>query len=326
MFVWDRIEWSHHTRIRVYFHHAGALHEGAAFVVAGRRVGTIESIALAPRGAPGPLNGEEGVIVRVALEADEAAHLDRAGDVFVASRGALAERYLELGPAPAAKAGTMVREGDEFLGADPPSLDRVLQRTWDNLNGVAAFEASVKPELDALRAQIAELAAHLDPSSPTAVAHAELIAPMVAELAGLQAQLAILEQRSLGGDLGIAHLHAVISAGEAFATSARVSLHELAQSTDQLRAGIDRLRGKLDTKGNDLITAIELAIDQLQADAAKIDPLLAQVAAVRTSIERGDGSILKLMKDPEFPEDTKALGKYLKTHPWKFLDRPPSDK
>ncbi|CAN5428779.1 hypothetical protein BH11MYX1_BH11MYX1_15200 [soil metagenome] len=324
VFIYDRIEWRHHIRIRVYFHHAGSLHEGGAFVVAGRTVGKIESIALSPHGAPGPLNGDEGVAVTVALEAREAIHLDRAGDVFVASHGALAERYLELGPAPEAKAGTMLREADQLVGADPPSLDRVLQRTWDNLNGFAEFEAQVKPELDALRLQIAELSAHLDPASPSAVTHAEMIAPMFAELAGLRVQITLLRERSLGGDAGMAHLSEVIAATEAFAERARSTLHQLGARVDVLRASLERVRGRLDRKGNDLVAEVELAIDLIKADVAKFDPLLAQIAAVRTGIDRGEGSILKIMRDPEFPEDTKDLGKYLKTHPWTLIARPPA--
>ena len=54
----------------------------------------------------------------------------------------------------------------------------------------------------------------------------------------------------------------------------------------------------------------------------KIDPLLAQVEAVQQHIARGDGSLLKLMHDPEFPEDAKELGKILKRQPWKIINRP----
>jgi len=320
--VYDRIEWRRHTRIRVYFHHAGALHEGAAFVVAGHTVGEIESIALSPRDAPGPLHGDAGVVVTVAIQAREAKRLDRAGEVFVASRGVLAEGYLELGPAPVAKAGTMLHEGDQLVGADPPSIDRVLQRTWDNLNGFAAFKAEVKPELDALLQQLAELAAHLDPASPTAVAHADMIAPMFAELTGLRVQITLLRERGLGGDAGLAHLGAVIAATEAFAGTARTQLHQLGTRAETLRANVARLRGRLDSKGNDLVAGVELAIDKVKEDIAKVDPLLAQIAAVQTSLQRGEGSLLKIMRDPEFPEDTKELGKIIKRQPWKIIDRP----
>jgi hypothetical protein len=61
----------------------------------------------------------------------------------------------------------------------------------------------------------------------------------------------------------------------------------------------------------------------VRAAIDKVDPLLAQVAELQQKIERGDGSLLKLMRDPEFPEDAKELGKILKRQPWRILDRPP---
>lgn len=325
VFVYDRIEWGKHTRIRVYFHHAGSLHEGGAFVVGGQAIGKIESIALSPRGAPGPLNGDEGVVLGVAIDAREAARCDPRGDVFVASRGALAERYLELGPpddktSPSPAPG--LHEGEQLLGKDPPSLDRVLQRTWDNLTALAAFRDSVKPELDALRAQIAELRAHLDPASATAIAHADAIAPMFLELGGFADELKTLRDRGLGGDTGLAHLGEVLDRTCAVVASARASLGKLDASATGMRAAIESLRSRLGTKGAAAVDAVELAIDRVKADIAKVDPLLAQVDALNQALARGDGTIMKLMHDPEFPEEAKELGKIMKRQPWKIIDRP----
>ena len=322
VFVYDRIEWGKHTRIRVYFHHAGSLHEGGAFVIGGRAIGKIESIALSPRGAPGPLGGEEGVVVGVSIDADAAAHCDPRGDVFVASRGALAERYLELGPPSEPSAAVGLHEGEQFLGKDPPSLDRVLQRTWDNLTALAAFRDSVNPELEALRAQIRELRAHLDPASATAIAHADAIAPMVLELGGFADELKTLRERGLGGDTGLAHLGEVLERTRAVVAAARASLGKLDATATGLRAGVESLRGRLGTKGAAAVDAVELAIDRVKQDIAKVDPLLAQVDALNQALARGDGSIMKLMHDPEFPEDAKELGKILKRQPWKLIDRP----
>jgi len=323
VFVYDRIEWGKHTRIRVYFHHAGSLHEGGAFVIAGRAIGKIESIALSPRGAPGPLGGEEGVVVGVAIDAAEAARCDPRGDVFVASRGALAERYLELGPPPGEPTATTgLHEGDQLLGKDPPSLDRVLQRTWDNLTALAAFRDSVNPELEALRAQIRELRAHLDPGSATAIAHADAIAPMFLEIGGFADELRTLRERGLGGDTGLAHLGEVLDRTRAVVASARASLGKLDATATGLRAGVESLRARLGTKGAAAVDAVELAIDRVKADIAKVDPLLAQVDALNQALARGDGSIMKLMHDPEFPEEAKELGKIMKRQPWKIIDRP----
>jgi hypothetical protein len=322
VFVYDRIEWGHHVRIRVYFHTAGSLHEGGAFVVAGRSVGVIESIALSPRGARSPLNGDEGVVITVALEARDAARFDRAGDVFVASRGALAERYLELGPPDDTHAGTMLREGDELLGKDPPSLDRVLQRTWDNLTALAAFRDEVRPELEALRTQVTELRAHLDPTSATAIANADMIVPMFGELSGLVDQAHTLRDTGLGGEAGRAHLGEVIDRSRALIAATSADFAKLEVNATALRAGLERLRGRLGTKGDAAIASVELAIDRVKEDIDKVEPLLAQVDALDRSLARGDGSLMKLMRDPEFPEDAKELGKIMKRQPWKIIDRP----
>ena len=91
-----RVDWGSHIRIRVYFTATGGLQEGAPFVVAGREIGTIESLVLSPRGAPGPLGGEEGIIAIVALDKDEAARVTKGGDVFVTSHGVLSTRFPEL--------------------------------------------------------------------------------------------------------------------------------------------------------------------------------------------------------------------------------------
>ena len=34
------------------------------------------------------------------------------------------------------------------------------------------------------------------------------------------------------------------------------------------------------------------------------------------------GSLMKLMHDPEFPEDAKELGKIMKRQPWKIINHP----
>nr|MBA3822230.1 hypothetical protein [Deltaproteobacteria bacterium] len=83
VFIYDQIEWRRHVRIGVYFHDTGGLREGAPLVVGGREIGTIETVALAPRDVNGPLGGDEGVVVTVAIPATEAARVTRGGDVFV---------------------------------------------------------------------------------------------------------------------------------------------------------------------------------------------------------------------------------------------------
>ncbi|HEX5063407.1 MAG TPA: MlaD family protein [Kofleriaceae bacterium] len=325
VFVYDQIEWGKHIRLRIYFHTTGGLREGADFVVAGKAVGKIEAITFVPRGTkPKLLGDEEGVAVKVSIDADDAEHIMYGGDVFVTSRGALSGRYLEIGPAP--EPGTLLpdgtvagplrglRAGDEIVGRDPPTLDRVLQRTWDNLTTAAKFAADIRPEMNALTAEVDNLRATLDQIAPD-VKLRDDVSALIDE--ARQTKVA------LGGDAGIDRISAMLDHLDTTVTQARSTITKLRTSANQLSAGLDSLKTKLGTRGAEAIDKVEAAIDRVRAAIDKVDPLLAQVEALQQSFARGDGSLLKLMHDPEFPEDAKELGKILKRQPWKIINRPP---
>ncbi len=315
VFVWDQIEWGAKTRITVYMRGTGGLKEGAPLIVAGREVGVIESIQRAPHGATNPLAGEEGVAIRIAIDRDDARGLTKGADVFVASRGILSARYLELGPMP--ETGPALADGDELVGREPPRLDRVLQRTWDNLMTVKGFIEAVRPEVDALRVRIAELETSLGQVSPVVAG-----APVLA----LEVEALIAEARQtyagLGGADGLARIDAVLTRARTTLATMRSSIADLRTRADVLLAATSALRARAGERGSQALASLELAITRAQDAFAKIDPLLAKIDDVRTRIERGEGSIGRLMKDPEFPEDAKELGKILKRQPWRVIARP----
>lgn len=311
VFVYDRIEWGRHMRVKVYFHATGGLVEGVPFVVAGREVGKVEAIVLSPKGAKTPLNGDEGVEVHVAIDWKDAQKLVH-GDVFVASRGPLSSRYLELGPA---EDGSTVplHGGDQLLGRDPPSLDRVLQRTWDNLNTVGGAVDELRPEIANLRTQLDALQATMQGIAPD-VRFRDDVDALIAE--------ATRTYDALGDRPGLDRMGALVDHTRSTVSQARAMIAALRPRIDAMSTAFDGLRTRLGTKGNEAIDKVELAVDRVKAAIDKVDPLLAQVDAIQQRIERGEGSLLKLMHDPEFPEDAKELGKILKRQPWKVMDHP----
>jgi len=317
VFVWDRIEWGENVRVRIYMRSTGGLVEGAPVVVAGHDVGHVEAIALA-----GKPKHEDGVIVTIRMEKAWAKRLDASGDIFVTSRGMLSNRYLELGPGtpnanPTVPAGTtflvVARDKLELNGREPPTLDRVLQRTLDNLNTTRAFGNEVKPALTQLQNEIDALQATMAGIAPDITFRADVLA-LVAE--GRQTYAA------LGGDAGIDRMSEVKARGDSVFAQGRAAIAQLRASADMLGASIDVLKSRVNTRGATAIERVELAIDRVKAGIDKIDPLLAQAELLRAQIARGDGSLMKLMNDPEFPEDAKELGKILKRQPWKLIDRP----
>jgi hypothetical protein len=313
VFVYDRIELGSPLRIRVYFTATGGLTEGAPFVVAGRTIGHIESIALSPRGADSPLHGEEGVVAIVALDRELAGNVVKGGDIFVTSRGALSVRYLELGPPPGP--GPVLADGDQFRGNDPPSLDRVLQRTWDNLNTTKRFLDDVRPEAHALGVELDKLQATLLQIAPQILLRDDFSA-LLAEARRTYA--------AFGGAAGFARIDGIRADAGTVIAEARADIAKLRATATLLGASLDALKAKLGGKGTEVIDRIEVAIDRIEAVTAKVDPLLAQIDAIAIRIERGEGSLMKLARDPEFPEDAKELGKILKRQPWKIIDRPPN--
>jgi ABC-type transporter Mla subunit MlaD len=335
IFIAPRIEWGRHIRVRVYFHHTGGLREGAPVIVAGRSVGRIEAVGRSPHGAPGPLGGDEGVVVTAAISAHATSRLVRDGDYFIASRGALSERYLEIGPATrpgagaapedgtdgaAAGAPRMLAEGDQLLGRDPPTLDRVLERTWNNLTTAREFARAIRPELDTLRQQLAQLGETMDGLA----ADAGGAGALYADVAALRAEARALREVGLGGDRGLAQLDAVLDGTRALIARARGAIDTLDPAATAASDGAGALRARLAQRGPTVLERFELAVSRARAAMGQIDPLLAKLQELRGRLDRGEGSLGRLMRDPEFPEDAKELGKILKRQPWKVIDRPPN--
>lgn len=321
IFVAPRIEWGDHVRIRVAFHHVGGLREGAPLIVGGRAVGRVESIAL---------RGDDGVVVTAAVDAAVARRIPHDSDVFIASRGTLSERYLEFAPGPAARRGATaggslaraIADGDEFRGADPPSLDRVIERMWTNLTIAEAFGRAIRPELDALGRELARLDATYEQTlggAPRVFGAGGAFADLVA----LRAEAHALREIGLGGDRVLAQLDALVARARATIARARGVLDSLAGPAGAFSDGVQALRARIRTRGAGAIERFELAIARARAAIDQIDPLLAKLADLRDRMERGEGSIGRLMRDPEFPEDAKELGKIIKRRPWTVIGRPP---
>lgn len=263
------IAWRTPARITVTFRATGGLHDGAAFVVAGKPVGRVEAISLAG----------DRVRVHVAFHG----RLPR-GDVFVTSRGIVSERYLELGAAP--PDAPLLRDGDVIAGIDPPTLDQALQRSWANLVIASEFAAAIEPEVFVLRAELATLAASLARLPPFGLALGH--APDLAPLRGM----------------------------------ARDAAHTLAR----VRSTIARLRASAAALPNlpdrALAPHLETALERTRAMLVQAEALLAQVDAVQAILASQEGSLMRLLHDPELPEDAKDIGKVIKRSPWKLFARP----
>ncbi len=318
VFVSGRLELGERTRLHVLFKHTGELREGAPVIVAGRTVGSVESIALAPRA----IENADGVDVTLVFHTSSAREIARGGDVFVSSRGSfLSARHLEIGPSPTPEGPSLADDPRPVRGIDPPTMDRVMQRTWDNLMIAKRFADEVGPEFRTLRDRMRELAATLESVAPSGLLGA---LSLRVELDGLFAE-ADRFRGALGGDRGIEQLGAMLGHARLTIAQARRVLDALDGKATSLAQSIDALRARLGERGPAAVKAVETAIAKLRAAIDKLDPLLAKVEELNQRIARGEGTIGKLARDPEFPEDAKALGKMLKRQPWLLFMRPKDD-
>jgi hypothetical protein len=128
---------------------------------------------------------------------------------------------------------------------------------------------------------------------------------------------------ALGGEAGIAAMRAMLDHADDTVGQARATIAKLRASAQAFGDGLRVVRERVGARGADALAKLELAAARIRAAADRIDPLLAQVELLQQQIARGDGSLLKLMHDPEFPEDAKELGKIMKRQPWKIMARPP---
>lgn len=102
--------------------------------------------------------------------------------------------------------------------------------------------------------------------------------------------------------------------------AAEASLAELGGSLDRAVTAGEAAKGRL---------AERRPVDKLTAAWARAHALASKLERVRTDVEalwarwqRKEGTLGRLLSDPEFPEDAKELGKIIKRQPWRLLGRP----
>ncbi len=319
--ILPRLDLGGGIRAGIGFFHVGALREGAPIIVAGRTVGHVESIVLIDsNGLPADhvLAGTGGAMVQVRIDEDLVRMVPSNGDYFISSRGILADRYLEVGPPrDGAAPGPPLAAGAQVRGIDPPSIDSALQQTWDNLVVSREFMDAIEPEAAALGAQLTALAATIDAVAPTPGAYGELALRVRALLAEADDLRATLDAAGANPE----QLEALAGRARATIERARAAVASIRAAADRLLAEVDRVRASVERRTPEL-ERLRAALVAGQTLLARAEKLAANGQELMAMIERGEGSLLKLSNDPEFPEDAKDVGKLLKRNPWRIIGRP----
>jgi hypothetical protein len=112
----------------------------------------------------------------------------------------------------------------------------------------------------------------------------------------------------------------MLQAARATVAEIRAAVDVLGPRARTIAADIARVRGGLSSA--DPVVRAEQILAAVRAQLDKLDPLLATAGELADRLARGEGSLGRLMTDPEFSDDAKDLGKVIKRHPWRVLERP----
>lgn len=295
-------------RFEVEFGHVGALRAGADVQIAGRAVGRVEAIRLTDRGA----------VARVTLQERYADWAPGNAELFVASKGLIGQRYLEIGPAAGGAAPVgHIEDGDRLRGVDPVQVEKVVLRSIENTKRFRELVIDLRPAASKLADELSTLGELLDEIEPAPGTYAALGDQASALLAGAGDVRELLEAAGLTPE----RIAGIAARAGAVGSRLSAELAHLEGDLDAVIADVDRLRGAVPASS---MVRLRLAVSEARELGDRVDAIAAKVRAIADAIDRGEGTVGALLNDPEFINEAKKLGKILKRQPWRLLgtDRP----
>jgi ABC-type transporter Mla subunit MlaD len=308
VFVRDRLQ-REGVVMRIHFGVVVGLPQGSPVRLAGRQIGEVRSIGIAHGG---------GVTTEIVIDRDWAARIPINADFFVDARSALAPRYVAIGPPPGgAPPGRPIRDGDAVVGIDPPNLDRLLQRIWDNLEDVRRFLEAIRPAVATIKASAGRLAVTVRAVDTHPGAQAEMRAAVAAAASHAVQMIEDLQE----GHVDPAAFRRL--AGELDVLGQRIDA-----TVDGLRAQVADMQAALGraevaaSLGPSLAARLDRTLATADRALLQTKELTAQIRGVIHDATKGNGTIAAFAADLELIDDVKELTKELKRNPWRTMPPP----
>jgi ABC-type transporter Mla subunit MlaD len=297
------------TVIRLHFGVVVGLTPGSPVRVAGREIGEVRAIGIARGG---------GVTVELVIDRGWARQIPINADFFIDAVSPLAPRFVTIGPPlGGAEPGRPLRDGDDVTGADPPSLDRVLQRTYDNLEEVRRFLDALRPATAAIKVSAARLATTVRTLDPHPGAQAEMRAA-VAVAAGRA--LTIVEGLEAGA-VDLTAIGALAGDVERMAAGVETTVAELRAEVARMQAALGRVEVAR-SLGPELSGRLARTLADAERVLADAERLSGQVRAVLAEATTGGSALAGFAADLELIDDVRELTKALKRNPWRVMPPP----
>lgn len=295
--------------MRVRFGVVVGLAQGSPVRLAGREIGEVRAIGIARGG---------GVTAEIVIDRSWARRIPINADFFVDARSPLAPRYIAIGPPPGgAPPDRPIRGGDEVTGLDPPNLDRVLQRTYDNLEEIQRFLDAIRPATATIKASAARLARTIRAVDPHPGAQEEMRSAVAA--ATLRA-FALIEDLQ-AGKMDPAAVRALAADVDALAARVDDTIVRLRAQVAQMQAALGRAEVAA-ALGPGLAARAAHALATADRALAQAGELTANVRGVIGDAARGGGAIGAFAADLELVDDVKELTRQLKRSPWRVMPPP----
>jgi hypothetical protein len=308
------------VRFEVEMATPGQLQPGANIMLAGRVVGEVRGMRHLPAaGSSTEIGAERHVLADCFVKSEWAPHVHTNSDVFVSTPSILGEAYMEIGaPRKGAEPGPMITDGARIRGADPPSIDRMLQKVYRNVTDALLLLREHRPAFDELL-------------------HA--VDSMLATLSGIPVEKGQLTRIKDGAVRAFEDVTAIVDALRDAKTwpRAKALAADLGRIADELRPELRELSRKADLaeerarvlggtiKSQDVDRA-KSAFRTLSDAARRGEQIAADLSELGKRIDRGEGTAGGLMRDRELFDDLHETHRILKWSGWRLIVKNPPGK
>jgi phospholipid/cholesterol/gamma-HCH transport system substrate-binding protein len=320
--------------IYVDFDNAAGLKPGAPVRLAGIPAGSVRSVQFMGGDVDEALG--RPVYVRATLRIDEGMRPSLRNDAqfTITTQGVLGEPYVEITSVD--RSMPAAENGQVFRGVDPPRLDMLISSAYEGIQGIGELVERLNRRgqnpirLDDMINNIADLAGNIDErvvenkeEIDSIIANVDRVVGTLSEERGrIPTILANVEGASGEFDRLGASLNRAVGNGseirrtlrnvESISTTAEREAEPMLVSIRQAAQTADRIL----TDNEDEVASILSNVDSIS------DDLLFASADVRTLVsrlERGEGSIGRLLQDEEIFEDVREFVRELKRRPWRII-------
>jgi phospholipid/cholesterol/gamma-HCH transport system substrate-binding protein len=302
--------------LHVYFKNPGGLSPGAAVKVAGRKAGTVEEMTF--MGLSGPQNplDKKPALVKVMIEIEEDLFQSLRSDArfYITTKGVLGDPFLEIDPGAANQA---YDEKTPLFGVDPPRIDLFIADTYELIQGLNGVLDRNAGNLDAILGGGARLVGTVDHAfeadGGVDMGRVNTVFDNVDALVADTRNLVNGVNKRFVEDPGVAH---TLKNMESLTTKLNTEIGPL---LSEIRSALLEMKRVAGTFGPEEQRRIKSAIAKLDDVSSRTDKLISRGDAIVSRLERGEGTVGRLLEDDEIYDDLKELIRDIKRHPWKII-------